>query len=156
MGLTVAVALGAVAIATPAAAGPPPAAAAGRSLRVLAYNTGFLWVDLPGLCGSIDINDGKYDDGASYPERASDIADAILATDNDIVILEEVFSDPVKDILVSKLQSEYPTYIKRSPRRKPSRSPIPSSSVCSEHRERPARMCSASATRRRSPRPTAV
>ena len=113
LGLTVAVALGAVAIATPAAAGPPPAAAAGRSLRVLAYNTGFLWVDLPGLCGSIDINDGKYDDGASYPERASDIADAILATDNDIVILEEVFSDPVKDILVSKLQSEYPTYIKK-------------------------------------------
>ena len=113
LGLTVTVALCAVAIATPAAAGPPPAAAAGRSLRVLAYNTGFLWVDLPGLCGSIDINDGKYDDGASYPERASDIADAILATDNDIVILEEVFSDPVKDILVSKLQSEYPTYIKK-------------------------------------------
>jgi len=72
LGLTVAVALGAVAIATLAAAGPPPAAAAGRSLRVPAYNTGFLWVDLPGLCGSIDINDGKYDDGASYPERASD------------------------------------------------------------------------------------
>ena len=29
------------------------------------------------------------------------------------MILEEVFSDPVKDILVSKLQSEYPTYIKK-------------------------------------------
>lgn len=92
----------------PAAAGPP--ADTGHSLRVLNWNLGFLWADLPGVCGSIDINDGKFG-GYDYPTRAGKIADAILATDNDVVVLNEVFSPDVQKALVSKLSATYPSYI---------------------------------------------
>ena len=94
--------------AFPAAAAPPPDT--GHSLRVATWNLGFLWADLPGVCGSIDINDGKFG-GYDYPTRAEKIAQNILATDNDVVVLNEVFSPEVQKILVNKLSGAYPSYI---------------------------------------------
>lgn len=96
-------------LVTPASAAPPPNT--GPSLRILSWNTGFLWIDLPGLCGSLDLNAGKIG-GTSYAQRAQDIVQAIVHTDNDVVILSEVFSDPVKAMLVNQLQAHgYPNYI---------------------------------------------
>lgn len=93
----------------PAAAAPPPNT--GSSLRILNWNLGFTWVDLPGVCGSIDINAGKIG-VLSYEQRAQDIVQAILQTDNDVVVLNEVFSDPVRAILVNQLKANgYPNYI---------------------------------------------
>jgi hypothetical protein len=99
------------AFASPAAAGPPPANT-GRSLRILTFNTAFLWADLPGACGSIDIN-GKEFGGVDYDTRAKSIAHAILKTDNDVVVLNEVFSDNVKETLVDELSAAYPTFISK-------------------------------------------
>jgi hypothetical protein len=109
--LTAAVALVSVGRASsPATASPP--ADTGRSLRVLAYNTAFLWADLPGLCGSIDIN-GTNLGGFTYQERAAEIAQAILRTDNDVVVLSEVFSDHAKSTLVALLKIAYPNYVSK-------------------------------------------
>ncbi len=94
----------------PASAGPRPDIR--PSLRILNYNTGFLWIDLPGACGGIDINDGLFN-GLDYEDRAAEIAEAIIATDNDVVVLNEVFSNPVKDTLVSLLAPHYPNYISK-------------------------------------------
>ena len=89
------------------------AASQGLSLRILTYNTAFLWVDLPGIfCGSIDLNDGTIG-GVNYERRAQEIAKAILQTDNDVVVLNEVFSDDVKQTLVKMLGKTYPNHISK-------------------------------------------
>lgn len=98
--------------APPAAATPPPDT--GQSLRVLSYNTAFLWADLPGGCGGVDLNEEQL--GAmSYKQRAMEIAKMIKQTDNDVVVLNEVFSDEVKGVLVNELalKGDYPNYISK-------------------------------------------
>ena len=95
--------------ADPAAAG---GASTGSSLRLMTYNTAFMVVDLPAPFGILDTNDGKFG-GLDYPTRADHIADAILRDDNDVVALNEVFSDEAKAILVGKLSGKYSHYISK-------------------------------------------
>jgi hypothetical protein len=97
--------------ARPASAQTSPSQAATASLRILTYNTAFLSVPLPSTCpiSEYQNNDGMA--GMNYTQRAGAIADRILATDSDVVVLNEVFSDEARGVLVSKLAATFPNYI---------------------------------------------
>ena len=87
-----------------------------QGLRMLTYNTAFVSVDVelppPVPTIRIDVNDGVFS-GLNYKERAYKIADRILQTDNDVVVLNEVFSDEAEQILVDELRTKYPSFIRR-------------------------------------------
>jgi endonuclease/exonuclease/phosphatase family metal-dependent hydrolase len=96
--------------AEPVAAAPPNT---GASLRLLTYNTAFVSADIQDPVGVVDVNDGVFN-GLDYADRAKHIAARIRATDNDVVVLNEVFSNDAKDMLVNELKlNGYPYYIKR-------------------------------------------
>lgn len=84
----------------------------GSSLRVLTYNTAFMKITFAPPVGTIDTNSGKYG-GYDYKERATHIAEGILRADDDVVALNEVFSDDAKDMLVTLLAAKYPYFIYR-------------------------------------------
>ncbi|MFT3924381.1 MAG: endonuclease/exonuclease/phosphatase family protein [Myxococcales bacterium] len=82
----------------------------GASLRVVTYNTAFMSLDFPFPVGEVDTNDGKFG-GFTYQDRAFAIAQRILAADDDVVALNEVFSSDARKELISQLAATYPHYI---------------------------------------------
>lgn len=84
----------------------------GSSLRVATYNTALIIIKLGPPVGTIDINDGMAGD-MSYTERAAEIAAGIIRDDNEIVALNEVFSDDAREVLVQMLAVKYPYYISK-------------------------------------------
>jgi hypothetical protein len=84
----------------------------GSSLRVLTYNTAFMQVSLAPPIGTIDTNAGMFGD-LDYHERAQRIAAGILRDDNDVVVLNEVFSAEARAILVGALAATYPFHLDR-------------------------------------------
>ena len=92
---------------------PPTGPATGESLRIGAYNTQFLpglaYVDLkspPGFSRAAMCCDDIVD-------RATLIAQRILATDFDVIALSEVFLGSAKDDLVAALGERYPHFVRR-------------------------------------------
>lgn len=81
-------------------AGPPPSS--GESLRIGTFNTQFLPEEFAdsGCCEEI-------------PDRAAKIAERMLASQYDIIALNEVFTDEPKETLVALLQARYPHYIQQ-------------------------------------------
>lgn len=88
-------------------------------LRILTYNTALLAGSIylapplpaPPEAVTLDFNAEQF--GMDLETRAHRIADAILAADDDIVVLEEVFSDDAREVLVGRLESRYPSFIGR-------------------------------------------
>ena len=92
-----------------------PAAAQTPSLRILTYNTALLTIEadlidltlpLP-LTFTLDVNDGDWGD-LDYAQRAAKIAQLIKQSDQDVVILNEVYSDVAREVLVSELSDNGP------------------------------------------------
>ena len=88
-------------------------------LRILTYNTALLEArfyvpplpPLPPEAITLDFNAEQF--GLDIETRAHRIADAILAAKDDIVVLEEVFSDDAREILVDRLKTRFPSYIEK-------------------------------------------
>ncbi len=92
----------------------PPTA----SLRVATWNTALMTLTFnslvpvpPPLPSSISFNIFAEKFNESYESRANAIADGILATDQDVIALNEVFSDEAREILVDRLSGTYPYYV---------------------------------------------
>jgi hypothetical protein len=76
----------------------------GSPLRLLTYNTAFVSAPIAG-----DVNAEKF--GMPYEERAKRIAERILLDNNDVVALDEVFSEDVAKQLVQLLEPKYKSWI---------------------------------------------
>ncbi len=102
----------------PAAGASPRAAVplAMHQLELMTWNVAFMefeigW-DLP-VPGKITVRPQSGYSNLSYEQRAHKIADSILRADADVVVLNEVFSDEIRDILVDRLHNEYPNYVSK-------------------------------------------
>jgi hypothetical protein len=126
-------------IAAAVLAAPATASAEPDGIRVLTWNTAFLYMkalppDVPSplecsACDPLELPPGPPGcicdpHMAMYPnengfghmselERANHIADRILATDQEVVVLNEVFNPWVRMLLELRLGIEYPHYISR-------------------------------------------
>ncbi len=82
-----------------------------RSLRVETWNTALMSFtvhsQLPPSSMTFDVYDESPFDTTQH-ERAVAIAEGILASDQDVVALNEVFSDSARETLIDLLQDEYP------------------------------------------------
>ena len=67
----------------------------------------------PGVPSTIVVEPFVEKFNESYADRAHAIADGILAGEHDVVVLNEVFSEEAREILVGRLDSEYPHYISK-------------------------------------------
>ncbi len=97
---------------TPRAAVP----LAAQQLKLMTWNVAFMefevhWV-LP-VPGGITVRPQSGYSDLSYEERAEEIADSILRADADVVVLNEVFSDKIREILVDRLQADYPHFVSK-------------------------------------------
>lgn len=85
-------------------------------LDVMTWNVAFLefqvgW-DLP-VPGAITVRPQTGYSNLDYEQRAHKVADSILRADADVVVLNEVFSDDVRAILIDRLEKEYPHYVSK-------------------------------------------
>lgn len=83
-------------------------------LTVMTWNTAFMefqvgW-ELP-VPGKITVRPHSGYSNLDYEQRAHKIADSVLRADADVVVLNEVFSDEIRSILVDRLETEYPNYV---------------------------------------------
>jgi hypothetical protein len=95
-----------MAMAAAVAIGATPAASdtVGATFRMLTYNTKALpWLAL----------DNESNFGMSDERRAHEIAKRIKSGDYDVVALNEVFDEDVRDVLVEELRPVYPTIIEK-------------------------------------------
>lgn len=92
----------------------------GDSLQVTVYDAAFPRITLKKVIDihNFDLNDGLA--GLNYDQRAAAIANRIKHGSNqssahpdDVVVLNGVFADSAKDILVNELKTVYPYYVKR-------------------------------------------
>jgi len=77
-----------------------------ESLRIGTFNTQFL--------PSSVMNTDKYGYEQDDIERSADIAERIIASGYDVIILNEVFDDDAREVFVRHLNSTYPYYVKKS------------------------------------------
>ena len=97
-----------------AGCGSPPNPDA--TLRILTYNTAFvsITIDSPWPVPDVTIRPNEYHfSNTTVDERAHKIADAVLRGDQEIVLLNEVFSDDARQILINRLQGTYPNYVSK-------------------------------------------
>ncbi len=78
----------------------PPGA--GDSVRMVTFNTRLMPEFLDDFCC---VEDNEW--------RAARFADAIKAAQYDIVVLNEVFDEDARDVLVKELKDEYPAYVEK-------------------------------------------
>ncbi len=70
-----------------------------RSLRIMTYNTAFM------------VAPADSGNSHKYPEFAAEMSKKILDQDVDVVVLNEVFDDAMKDAFVDDLKSHFPSYV---------------------------------------------
>lgn len=95
------------------------AAAQPASLRILTYNTAFVTIYahliIPGLpvppTVTIDWTNGDF--GLDYEARAKKLGQLIKQGDQEIVLLQEVFSNEARQVLIDELSPVYPHYISK-------------------------------------------
>ncbi|MBW2732497.1 MAG: endonuclease/exonuclease/phosphatase family protein, partial [Deltaproteobacteria bacterium] len=73
----------------------------GDSLRIATFNTALV----------SPVFQKQVMDGSDAEEKVQKVANAILASDLDVVVLNEVFSENARDRLVAALKSRYPYYV---------------------------------------------
>lgn len=90
-----------------------------RQLKLMTWNVAFFEVTLTLFdtpIGDIDFTyqkSGSSFSGLSYEDRAHEIAAAIIRSDADVIALNEVYSEEVREILIDDLEAEYPHYVSK-------------------------------------------
>ncbi len=85
-----------------------------RQLTVMTWNVAFMEFDVQWAIpvpGGLNFRPQTGYSDLEYEERAVKIAESILRADADVVVLNEVFSDDIRDILVDMLRTEYPNFV---------------------------------------------